>query len=151
MDYGSINRFGIAAALTLLPAGASAIPVGLYNCRVEAATLTTASGERKFLTSAPAEFDLYAFARAGDSPALLHDRRQLNYQPVGEMAPVASVTERLFLDPATDLISTDGILYAQGGIEFRFTEKMEFTATGLASFDGSGEGVAVYEGVCGQQ
>lgn len=135
----------------LLSASAHAIPAGVYECHIEQATLTTPSGERRPLESGLKNFDLYAFAKAGDPSSLRGERRQLNYQAVEEVALIATVDARLFEEPTTALVSDDGVRYAQGGVEFRFTESLAFTAAGRVSFDGDDAGVALYEGSCAQR
>jgi hypothetical protein len=147
---GRCNLLLALAAFAAIPAPAVALEVGAYVCRIEHAVLVTGQGETRDLESAPQEFVVSVFTSApAREPLRDQPLRSLDYYyPEGDM-PAARVEAKLFSEPATELRTEDGVVYAQQGNVFRFAQDGRFTATGHVTL--GGEGIAVYSGYCERQ
>lgn len=142
-----------AAYLIMAHSSAYAIEPGDYECAVERALGVSMEGETIALNDAPDSFNLNA-SNAQIHPQELGEtpHHKLNVAPESGRRVSARIDETLFAEPATDLRSTDGYVYMQGGVVLQFDGDGRFVAHGPAYFgDPQKTGVAVYAGVCSRR
>jgi hypothetical protein len=147
LPFGPLRLAVLAGIAASSCASATAAEAGVHHCRVETALSVDRSGGVTAIAEAPESFEF----RAYDAPVTGEElrsplRRRQAIDPENAGGVSASIGAPLFTRKADALRSTDGRLYAQGGMTFSLDPDGSFLAYGPA--EGGGLRVAIYAGVC---